>query len=209
LELKTLGFARAFASLAPKYRWEYHAELGSDVKALNESLAPLISYVVLQRLAYLALDLARQSFEVSLPFNWVHYLCRHVMFLIALGLTFWRVGRLNFAFYEKVLNVLMDLYPRNWADLGEPGVSQNDVMLQRMHLDDWRHYLTHNIDSGRREACVCVLYLRWAAKSHVLALSILTILTLPLMNKVLDTYGRHFVNERLMTSGAAVAISGS
>mmetsp|Transcript_149502 Transcript_149502/g.461539 ORF Transcript_149502/g.461539 Transcript_149502/m.461539 type:complete len:184 (+) Transcript_149502:709-1260(+) len=163
-------------------------------------LAPLISYVFLQRLAYLGLDLARQSCEVGLPFNLVHYLFRHVMFLSALALTSWRIGKLNFAFYEKLHNVLMDQFPRNWAGLGHDGVGQDAVILQRMHLDDWRHYLNHNIDSGRREACIRVLHLRWAAKSHVLALSILTILTLPLMNKLLDTYGRHVVNERLLQS---------
>jgi len=200
LEFKASGFARAFPQLCPRERWRGHAQLVAETKELDERLGPLISYAFVQRLAYLALDLARQSCEVGLPFNLVHYFFRHVMFLSALAFTLWRIGKLNFAVYEKLHNVVMDLFPRNWAGLGDDGVGQNEVMLQRMHLDDWRHYLTHNVESGRREACVCVFHLRWAAKSHVLALSILTIFTLPLMNKVLDTYGRHVVNERLLSA---------
>lgn len=206
VELKALGFARVFAQLSPSKRWQWHSELGGEIKALDDRLAPLISYACLQRVAYLFLDLARQSRDSGLPFNWVHYLFRHVMFLSALALTFWRIGKLNFAFYEKLHNTIMDLYPHNWADLGRPGVTQNDVQLQRMHLDDWRHYLSHNIESGRREACVCVLHLRWAAKSHVLALSILTVITLPLVNRAMESYGRHVVNERLLAGPTAGAV---
>jgi len=205
LEIKALRFARAFAQLNPRQRWHWHAELGSEIKALDERLSPLIGYAFLQRFAYLALDLARQSCEQSLPFNLVHYMFRHVMFLAALSVTLWRIGKLNFAHYEKLHNTVMDTHPHNWAEIGKPGVTQNDVILQRNHLEDWRHYMNHNIESGRRDACVCVFHLRFSAKSHLVALSVFTILTLPLLNKAMDTYGRHVVNERLLPTTSAPA----
>eukprot|EP00928_Gymnodinium_smaydae_P074241 TRINITY_DN57307_c0_g1_i1.p1 TRINITY_DN57307_c0_g1~~TRINITY_DN57307_c0_g1_i1.p1 ORF type:complete len:742 (+),score=96.11 TRINITY_DN57307_c0_g1_i1:26-2227(+) len=199
LETKALNLARLFSQLSPTHRWEWHVELGDEIKALDMRLEYLISYVFLQRLAYLIKDLLRQSCESALPFNIVHYLFRHVMFIGTLSLTLWRVGKLNFAQYERLTNAVMDLYPHNWAALGvNPNVTQNDVQLQRWSLDDWRFYLMHNIDSGRREACIRVLQLRWAAKSHVLALSIIGIVTFPLLNKIMDTYGRHVLNDRLL-----------
>ena len=49
-------------------------------------------------------------------------------------MTLWRIGKLNFAFYEKLHNTVMDLLPRNWVDLGhDPTVLQAEVVLQRMH----------------------------------------------------------------------------
>ncbi len=121
------------------------------------------------------------------------------MFLTALGITAWRIGKLNFSIYEKLHNTVMDLLPRNWAEhLGYSTTLQQEIVMQRQHAEDWFRYLQHNIDTGRRDACICIFHLRFAAKSHVLALSVLTLLTLPLLNKVLEYYGRHVVNDRLL-----------
>lgn len=171
-----------------------------------------LRYAFLQRFAYLALDLARQSCESALPFNLVHYMFRHVMFLAALSITLWRIGKLNFAHYEKLHNTIMDTHPHNWADMGSPGVTQNDVVLHRNHLEDWRHYMNHNIESGRRDACVCVFHLRFSVKSHLVALSILTILTLPLLNKALRTALQSDQSHPSLPSASApggVGVSGS
>lgn len=199
LENRANDFARIFPQLSPRQRWLQHFSLTNEVKALQQRLAPLIRYVFLQRFAYLALDVARQSCDASLPFNLVHYLFRHVMFLAALGITSWRIGKLNFSIYEKLHNAIMDLLPRNWAEhLGHSATLQQEIVLSKQHLEDWFRYVQHNIDTGRRDACICVFHLRFAAKSHVLALSVLTLLTLPLLNKVLEYYGRHVVNDRLL-----------
>eukprot|EP00913_Durusdinium_trenchii_P007668 g7204.t2 len=81
---------------------------------------------------------------------------------------------------EKLHNTVMDLLPRNWAEhWGHSTKLQLEVVMQRQHAEDWFRYLQHNIDTGRRDACICVFHLRFAAKSHVLALSVLTLLTLP------------------------------
>eukprot|EP00439_Symbiodinium_sp_Y106_P013091 s2815_g1.t3 len=179
--------------------WLQHATLVNEVKELQSRLAPLITYVFVQHLAYLFLDVARQSCDATVPFNMVHYLFRHVMFLGALAVTVWRIGKLNFSIYEKLHNAVMDLLPMNWADLGHcPNVGQTEVVLQRQHMEDWFRYLQHNIDTGRRDACICVFHLRFAAKSHVVALSVLTLLTLPVVNKVLEYYGKQVVNDRLL-----------
>ena len=199
LENRANDFARLFPELSPKQRWLQHFSLTNEVKSLQQRLAPLIRYVFLQRLAYLALDVARQSCDALLPFNLVHYLFRHVMVLTALGITAWRIGKLNFSIYEKLHNTVMDLLPRNWAEhLGHSTTLQQEIVMQRQHAEDWFRYLQHNIDTGRRDACICIFHLRFAAKSHVLALSVLTLLTLPLLNKVLEYYGRHVVNDRLL-----------
>ncbi|CAJ1461120.1 unnamed protein product, partial [Effrenium voratum] len=79
----------------------------------------------------------------------------------------------------------------NWHAVSSP-------RLQRQHSEDWFRYLQHNIDTGRRDACICVFHLRFAAKSHLVALSALTLLTLPLVNKALEYYGKHVVNDRLL-----------
>ena len=204
VENRANEFARLFPQLSPRQRWLQHFSLTNEVKALQQRLAPLIRYVFLQRLAYLALDVGRQSCDALLPFNLVHYLFRHVMFLTALGITAWRIGKLNFSIYEKLHNTVMDLLPRNWAEakMGQGSTGshrlQQEIVLQRQHSEDWFRYLQHNIDTGRRDACISVFHLRFAAKSHVLALSVLTLLTLPLLNKVLEYYGRHVVNDRLL-----------
>jgi len=199
LEIRANDFARRFPGLSPRQRWLQHATLVNEVKELQSRLAPLITYVFVQHLAYLFLDVARQSCDATVPFNMVHYLFRHVMFLGALAVTVWRIGKLNFSIYEKLHNAVMDLLPMNWADLGHcPNVGQTEVVLQRQHMEDWFRYLQHNIDTGRRDACICVFHLRFAAKSHVVALSVLTLLTLPVVNKVLEYYGKQVVNDRLL-----------
>ena len=135
-------------------------------------------------------------------------LFRHVMFLAALGITSWRIGKLNFSIYEKLHNAIMDLLPRNWAEhLGHSATLQQEIVLSKQHLEDWFRYVQHNIDTGRRDACICVFHLRFAAKSHVLALSVLTLLTLPLLNKVLEYYGRHVVNDRLLGPDAGAFLN--
>ena len=228
LEDRASEFARSFPQLSPRERYWRHLFLTKEVKRLQERLQHMISYVFLQRFAYLALDVARQSCDASLPFNLIHYLFRHVMFLSALAITAWRIGKLNFAIYEKLHNRVMDLLPRNWAEdwddaseeeeneEGEKDLEnlegsgenekklrlqelQVEVVMQRQHMEDWFRYLQHNIDTGRRDACISVFHLRFAAKSHVLALSVLTLLTLPLLNKILEHYGKHVVNDRLVS----------
>ena len=130
------------------------------------------------------------------------------MFLAALGITSWRIGKLNFSIYEKLHNAIMDLLPRNWAEhLGHSATLQQEIVLSKQHLEDWFRYVQHNIDTGRRDACICVFHLRFAAKSHVLALSVLTLLTLPLLNKVLEYYGRHVVNDRLLGPDAGAFLN--
>ena len=200
LEIRFTNFAKLFPQLSPRERYLQHFALIDEVKELQRKTAPMIRYVFLQRFAYLALDVARQSCDALLPFNLVHYLFRHVMFLTALAITAWRIGKLNFSVYEKLHNTVMDLLPRNWAEnLGRSATLQQEVTMQRQHAEDWFRYLQHNIDTGRRDACISVFHLRFAAKSHVVSLSVLTLLTLPLLNKVLEFYGRHVVNERLWT----------
>ena len=200
LEIRFTNFAKLFPQLSPRERYLQHFALLDEVKELQRKTAPMIRYVFLQRFAYLALDVARQSCDALLPFNLVHYLFRHVMFLTALAITAWRIGKLNFSVYEKLHNRVMDLLPRNWAEhLGRSASLQQEVTMQRQHAEDWFRYLQHNIDTGRRDACISVFQLRFAAKSHVVSLSFLTLLTLPLLNKVLEFYGRHVVNERLWT----------
>ncbi|CAK9034660.1 unnamed protein product [Durusdinium trenchii] len=205
LEERANDFARQFPQLSPRQRYLQHFCLANEVKQLQQRSAPLIRYVFLQRLAYLALDVARQSCDAWLPFNLVHYLFRHVMFLSALAITAWRIGKLNFSIYEKLHNTVMDLLPRNWAEhWGHSTKLQLEVVMQRQHAEDWFRYLQHNIDTGRRDACICVFHLRFAAKSHVLALSVLTLLTLPVLNKLLEHYGRHVVNDGLLLGSDGV-----
>lgn len=168
--------------LTAEERLERHDELGQAMAVLQERLHPMIVYLIFERIIYMVCDVAVWRCR-SAPFTLVHYVFRHIVRILGVALVIWRIGRLNASMYDdltgKVVYQMMRCHSMYKTSENE------EFKRKRWELEDWISYLRQN-ENGRRKYCLRVCSFQCCLRDHRVALWTVTIVFLPVAQKILS-----------------------
>lgn len=175
-------FQEQFPILTAEERLERHDELGQAMAVLQERLHPMIVYLIFERIIYMVCDVAVWRCR-SAPFTLVHYVFRHIVRILGVALVIWRIGRLNASMYDdltgKVVYQMMRCHSMYKTSENE------EFKRKRWELEDWISYLRQN-ENGRRKYCLRVCSFQCCLRDHRVALWTVTIVFLPVAQKILS-----------------------